>query len=71
MLFFPIRDYIGILVMDFEGIFEITFFLFNVNPALCALKTLMTLMTLTALTALMTLMTLSTLTNSDSSDDFN
>ena len=35
IFFFPTRDSIGILVMDSEGIFEITFFLFNLNPALC------------------------------------
>ena len=35
IFFFPTKDSIGMLVMDFEGIFEITFFSFNLNPALC------------------------------------
>ena len=35
IFFFPTRDSIGMLVMDFEGIFEITFFFsFNLNSSL-------------------------------------
>ena len=33
--FFPTRGSIGILIMDFEGIFDVIFFIVSFTPALC------------------------------------